>query len=160
MYSHNKSLSVVICFFCMSCFALSGEMSKADSRPTIKVFYKEKAPSMETCARIRTFLDTWKNNFSISYFLITDKSNHKMITELKLPIEHFPFALAINGKTSAEIDGQTIVFAHFPDFMHHIGKHRGNWTLEHLEKVLRNTDLLLPDNPKITSNPGGSEPGK
>jgi len=127
----------------------------AGIRTVIQVFYKEKQPSMQTLEKVRAFLKEYENTCDIRYLLITDPKNENLVKSLGLPTEHFPFALAIDGKTSAMIDGKTIFFAHFPDFMHHIGKHRGNWTLDHLVKVLNNPSLMLPDNPVVNTQPGG-----
>jgi hypothetical protein len=118
-------------------------------KPLIHLFYKEKGPSLETLDRIEDFLESYEDKYDIQYVLITDPENEDMMKSLGLPTEHFPFALAINGLTSAFIDGETIVFAEFPDFMHHIGRHKGNWTLKHLEKALNDSSLMLPMNPVI-----------
>lgn len=126
-----------------------------DIRPVIQVFYKEKQPSMQRLEKVKAFLKEYESTYDIRYLIITDPKNETLIKSLGLPTEHFPFALAINGETSAMIDGETIVFAHFPDFMHHIGKHRGNWTLDHLVKVLKDTLLMLPNNPAVDTRPGG-----
>lgn len=121
----------------------------------IQVFYKEKEPSKETLNQIKPFLDHTAAGHTIEYLLITDPANRMLMNELGLPTDHFPFAIAINGRTSAVIDGETIIFAKFPDFMHHIGKHPGNWNLSHLEQVLNNPNLLLPENPVISSEECG-----
>lgn len=113
-------------------------------------------PSLETRGKIETFLEAFQDEYEIRYLDMTDSTNAVLMKGLGLPTEHFPFGLAVNGRTSAEIDGETIVFTHFPDFMHHIGKHRGNWTLEHLEKALKDPGMLLPENPVVKSVPGGS----
>lgn len=155
---------IVIRLFCLIVFVLgaSGNVNaetiaseSKDVKPVLQVFYKEKQPSLQTLQKIRTFLEKYKEEFTVRYLVITDPDNDATIRSLGLPTEHFPFALAINGKTSALIDGKKIVFAHFPDFMHHIGKHKGNWTLEHLAKVLDDTSLMLPDNPVVHTKPGG-----
>ncbi len=127
----------------------------ADSKPVIQVFYKEKQPSMKTLEKVKAFLEEYQGRYDIQYIRITDPENESLIKSLGLPTEHFPFALAIDQKTSARIDGKTIVFAHFPDFMHHIGKHQGNWTLAHLVKVLNDNSLMLADNPTVETKPGG-----
>lgn len=121
----------------------------------IQVFYKEKENSMQTFEKVKAFLKKYESRYDIRYLLITDPEKESLIKSLGLPTEHFPFAIAIDGKTSAIIDNKKIVFAHFPDFMHHIGKHKGNWTLDHLTKVLDDISLMLPDNPKVQTKPGG-----
>ncbi len=127
----------------------------ADARPLLQVFYKEKAPSLQTRERVGGFLDSYQTRYDIRYLVITDTANVELIHALGLPTEHFPFALAIDGKTSARIGETVVTFAHFPDFMHHVGKHQGNWTLAHLEAVLQDPALLLPENPVVETSPGG-----
>ena len=131
------------------------KLESTNSKPLLQVFYKEKEPSMQTLKKVKDFLKTYEGSYDIQYLLITNPENEDTIKSLKLPIEHFPFAIAINGKTSAKIDGKTIIFAHFPDFMHHIGKHQGNWTLDHLAKALKDTSLMSPENPVVITKPGG-----
>jgi len=130
---------------------------EATKKPVIQVFYKEKAPSLETLDQVLKFLVDYEDTYEIEKVIITDPANSELLTKMKLPAEHFPFALAIEGKTSARIGEATIIFAHFPDFMHKIGRHQGNWTLEHLRQVLQNRSLLLPDNPEVTTAPGGQD---
>ena len=139
-----------------SCAGADGAPSEeGDSRPLIQVFYKDKDPSLETLDAVEKFLEPWESAYEIRYLVITDSTNAGLMTKLGLPTEHFPFAVAVDGKTSAEIGGKTVVFAHFPDFMQHVGKHPGNWTLDHLNAVLEDNGLLLPENPVVTSSPGG-----
>jgi len=75
-----------------------------------------------------------------------NQQNQEIISRYNLPDTHFPFAVVINGKYSAEVEGKKIDFVHFPRFMHGIGRHEGNWSLEALEKVLRDNSLLLEEN--------------
>lgn len=130
-------------------------LSAEEARPVIQLFYKTQPPSLQTHEQVRSFLAAFEDEYEIRDLLMTDPVNAELMHALGLPTEHFPFGLAIDGKTSAGIDGSTIIFARFPDFMHHVGRHQGNWTLAHLEAVLKNRDLLLPENPVLESRPGG-----
>ncbi len=131
--------------------------SAAAEEPTIEVFYKNQPPSMETLSRVESFLDSHQNDFNIRYLDMEDPDNAEYMQSLGFPVDHFPFGIAINGKTSARIGGETIVFGNFPDFMHHIGRHQGNWTLDHLEAVMLDPEKLLPDNPVFENVPGGEQ---
>lgn len=150
-----KIMFVCVLFSMVLACGMAEPMVASDTKPLIQIFYKEKEASMQAYERIKPFMATYESNCTIQYLQITDPANADLMATLHLPVEHFPFAVAINGKTSANIDGKIIIFAHFPDFMHHIGRHQGNWTLEHLKKVLQDPSLLLPDNPSLKSNPGG-----
>jgi hypothetical protein len=118
-------------------------------------FCKVKENSLNTLEQVRPFLENFSNDFDIRYLSMTEAENEEILKMLGFPIEHFPFGIAIKGKTSALINGDTIIFANFPDFMHHLGKHPGNWTLAHLEAVLNDTGMLLPENAEIKNRPGG-----
>jgi hypothetical protein len=142
--------------------AIAGSNPTADPeasgvKPVVQLFYKVQPPSLQTHEKIRSFLAVFEDEYEIQDLLMTEPANAKLMHALGLPTEHFPFGLAIDGKTSANIDGATIIFARFPDFMHHIGRHQGNWSLAHLETVLKNPELLLPENPVLESNPGGGK---
>ncbi len=157
-----KTVSLVIILFAASMLTALSFMGSAFQQDAadsdvllIQVFYKEKEPSKQTLNQIKPFLEFAAKSHTVEYLLITDPANEALMKNLGLPIEHFPFAIAINGCTSAAIDGETIIFAKFPDFMHHIGKHPGNWNISHLEQVLNNPARLLPENPDITSEECG-----
>ena len=66
-----------------------------------------------------------------------------LIKKYNLPEIHFPFAVVVNGRSSAKINNIKIDFVHFPLFMHGIGKHEDNWSLENLKSVLIDNALLL-----------------
>ncbi len=129
---------------------------KADDL-AIWVFYKEQPPSLQTRSIIKDFLSDYEDSYAVEFRLITDPDQKQTIESLGLSTDHLPVAIAINGKTSAMIDGEEIVFVNFPDVMHHIGRHPGNWTLEHLQKVLNDNSLLLDENPDIKNRPGGKK---
>lgn len=139
-----------------ACFQAENKQKADTENSLIQVFYKEKENSLNTLKHLRPFLENFSNGYEIQYLLSTEAKNEELVKSLGFPLEHFPFGIAINGKTSALIHGDTIIFANFPDFMHHLEKHPGNWTLEHLETVLNDTGLLLPENPEIVNRAGGN----
>lgn len=112
----------------------------------IDVFHKEMPPSLQTLEVTNTVLAEFQDEYEIAYHLITDTASSELIQQYNLPGTHFPFAIAINGKYSATINGQTIHFVHFPLFMHEIGRHEGNWSMDHLEQVLTDRSLLIDEN--------------
>lgn len=137
-----------------ACFQPEAKQAESYEKPVVQVLYKEKGNSLNTLEQLRPFLENFSNGYEIQYLLSTEAENEELVKSLGFPLEHFPFGIAINGKTSALIHGDTIIFANFPDFMHHLEKHPGNWTLEHLETVLNDTGLLLPENPEIVNRAG------
>lgn len=142
--------------FSMACAGPGGrQVQETNDQLLIEVFYKEMPPSLQTLERVRFFLEDYQASYRIEFLEMTDAENEERMTSLGYPDEHFPFGLAIDGKTSAEIDGEIIVFGNFPDFMHHIGRHQGNWTLDHLTRVLQKPRLLREKNPKLVNQPGG-----
>lgn len=118
----------------------------ASEKATIEVFHKSPAPAMQTLERTNEVLDKFVDEFSIAYHEINQEETKELIDKYSLPGTHFPFAIFINGKSAAEIDGEKIVFFDFPKFMHGIGRHEGNWSMLALEKVLNDTSLLISDN--------------
>lgn len=112
----------------------------------IDVFYKEMPPSLQTLEMVNTVLDEFADVYEITHHLITDTASSELIQQYNLPGTHFPFAIAVNGKYSATINGDTIYFVHFPLFMQGIGRHEGNWSMEHLKEVLADTSLLIDEN--------------
>jgi len=110
---------------------------------TVELFYKELPPSLETLARTEEVLDRYGGEFTVMKHLITDEASAPIIAAYGLPETHFPFAVAVNGMVSAVVDGQRVDFVHFPLFMHGIGRHEGNWSLELLERVLTDTSLMV-----------------
>lgn len=113
---------------------------------TIEVFYKEMPPSLQTLEMVNTVLAEFAGEYEIEYHVITDASTSELINLYSLPETHFPFAVAVNGKYTATIDGQDIFFVHFPLFMHGIGRHEGNWSMDLLRQVLADPSLLNEQN--------------
>jgi len=120
----------------------SGEVSIS----TIQVFYKNMPPSLETLGRVIEVLEEYTDPYEVTYHHITDDSTADLIEQYNLPDTHFPFAVVINGGYSALINREKIDFVHFPLFMHGIGRHEGNWSMEYLELVLDDNTLLMDEN--------------
>lgn len=113
---------------------------------TVEVFYKNMPPSLETLDRVIEALEQYTELYEITYYHITDSTSIDLIRQYNLPDTHFPFAVVVNGRYSALIDGVKIDFVHFPLFMHGIGRHEGNWSIEYLELVLNDNSLLMDEN--------------
>ncbi|MCK4807047.1 MAG: C40 family peptidase [Candidatus Aegiribacteria sp.] len=113
---------------------------------TIEVFHKNMPPSLETLEQTNSVLEQFADDYEITYYLITDSATADLIQRYNLPDTHFPFAVLIDGKYSALINGEKIDFVHFPLFMHGIGRHEGNWSMAYLELVLNDTTLLMDEN--------------
>ena len=113
---------------------------------TVDVFYKNQKPSLKTLEKTKIVLNKYKDEFKISYYVITDSLNMDLIVKYNLPSTHFPFAVIINEKYSAKINNNKIDFVHFPLFMKGIGRHEGNWSLDDLETVLKDNTLLIDKN--------------
>lgn len=125
---------------------LSAVSCGPESGGSIEVFHKAKEPAMETLEKVMPMVEKYSDRYCISYLVITDEENEEKIKGYNLPDTHFPFAVVINGKYSARIEGKKVDFVHFPHFMHGIGRHEGNWSLEAMEKALRDNSLLLDKN--------------
>ncbi len=133
-----------------------GNNLSANDKKNIAVFYKDKPPSQKVLKRTNQLLNQFSDSYFINYYSIEDKKNFDVITKLGLPSTHFPFAIVIDGKYTAKIDGKVVSFVHFPLFMKGIGRHEGNWSISDLEKVLNDNFLLsnknsLPNLEKETS---------
>ena len=130
-------------FISLVLLLISGEAKSID---TIEVFHKNKEPSLQTLEKTNSVLDEYKDNYETFYYVITDSANVDLIRKYNLPDTHFPFAIVINGSFSARINNKKIDFVDFPLFMHGIGRHEGNWSLDDLETVLKNNSILLDEN--------------
>ncbi len=117
-----------------------------DSARRVEVFHKNKEPSLRTLDRTKTVLREHGDGCEIAYYLIDDPDNRGLIRKYNLPGTHFPFAVVIDGKYSASIDGRTVHFLEFPLFMKGIGRHEGDWSLEDLDRVMVDPSLLLDQN--------------
>ena len=113
---------------------------------TIQVFHKSMPPSLETLEETNAVLADFTDDFEITYHLIADPASAGLILQYNLPDTHFPFAVVINGRYSALIGDEKIDFVHFPLLMHGIGRHEGNWSMEHLGLVLNDVALLMDEN--------------
>ena len=114
--------------------------------PTIDIFFKNMGPSQQALTEINKVIEKYESTYTVSYYLITDPSNSEIINKYGLPSTHFPVAVVINGIFTAEIDGKTVSFVHFPEFMKGIGRHEGNWSISSLEIVLKDNSLLASKN--------------
>ncbi|MBD3423537.1 MAG: hypothetical protein GF417_03740 [Candidatus Latescibacteria bacterium] len=101
---------------------------------------------MKTLERVKPVIEKYERDYRIYYHVITDPENEELISKYNLPGTHFPFAVVINGRYSAKINDLKIDFVHFPLFMHGIGRHEGSWSLDALEKVLKDNSLLMEKN--------------
>lgn len=135
-----KHLIFIVILILLVSFLIASEQS------IISVFYKEMIPSQKVLARVDSLLVGYADNYEIKYFNIEEEKNAELIKEIGLPETHFPFAVVINGKFAADINGKSVSFVHFPLFMKGIGRHEGNWSLEDLRKVLENNTLLFETN--------------
>jgi hypothetical protein len=113
------------------------------SMGTVDVFHKNRPPALKALAKTDSILTEYGGRFEIAHHLITDEETEPLIEKFGLPGSHFPFAIVINGAFSAMVGNEKIDFVHFPLFMHGIGRHEGNWSMEHLRLVLRDTTLLM-----------------
>lgn len=114
----------------------------ANEKPELLIFYKEKEPSQRVLEKVDSVLNNFRDSYQIKYFNVMDEKNKTIANELGLPQPHLPFAVVINGKFTAKIDTSFISFVHFPLFMHGIGRHEGNWSIDYLRMVLEDNSLL------------------
>src|SRR6056297_1882046 len=121
-------------------------VSCARNKTDITIFYKEKTPSQKVLNKVKPLLQEYAQIYEINYYNIEDEKNADLIKNMGLPETHFPVAVVIGDKFTAEIEGRILSFVHFPFFMKGIGRHEGNWSLEDLRIVLENNDLLYEEN--------------
>lgn len=118
----------------------------ATEKPTVTIFYKQRKPSLEVKVKLDSLLINYQKKYDITYYDIEDSVNLEVIKEQGLPETHFPIAVLVNGKFNAKIGEESISFIHFPLFMQGIGRHEGNWSMNHLIQVLENSSLMIEDN--------------
>jgi hypothetical protein len=133
----------------LALFVLTAVMSASCRQEAVKkidVFHKNKPPSLQTLERTKEVLQKHEADYDIAYHIIDNPENTGLLKRCSLPETHFPFAVVINGKYSASIDGRIVHFLEFPLFMRGIGRHEGNWSMEDLDKALDDNRLLLDEN--------------
>lgn len=114
----------------------------AKETKTVTVFYKNRKPSLQTLSKVDSILTKHTSKYTVERYDIEDEKNLEIMRFHNLPDTHFPFAVLINGKFTANINEKQVSFIHFPDFMKGIGRHEGNWSIADFEKALINNDLL------------------
>ncbi len=140
----NYAFAVVIILILIS---LNSALLAVDTgKPVVHIFNKNKGPSQEALKKINAAMDNYRENYDIRYHDIEDEANLELIHSLGLPSTHFPVALVIDGKFTVQIGDRIASFVHFPDFMHGIGRHEGNWSISDLEAALQDNSLLLEEN--------------
>ncbi len=150
---YQPSRKDIMCSLIM--FSLSAlQALSPQSVNSVDVFYKEYPPSLETLEQTNEVLGEF-TDFEITYHIITDSASADLIQLYNLPDTHFPFAVIVNGRYSAMIEGEKIDFVHFPLFMQGIGRHEGNWSMTHLRMVLSDTSLLMDENTLIELDESG-----
>jgi len=155
MKENMKSTILIIEALVISTLVLLLISCGVKSIDTIEVFHKNKETSLQTLEKTNAVLGKYKDDHEIFYYVITDSVNVDLIRKYNLPDTHFPFAIVINGRYSANINDSKIDFVHFPLFMHGIGRHEGNWSLGDLEAVLKDKSMLLDKN--VLSEEGNDE---
>jgi hypothetical protein len=134
---------MIILLMCAS--SMLSSCSRDTSR-TVEVFYKEKEPSLRTLERTRAVLQEHERNLKVSYYIITEPENKELLRKYNFPENHFPFAVVVDGKYTASIDGRLVHFVDFPLFMKGIGRHEGDWSMDDLARVLTDREMLLDKN--------------
>ncbi len=121
-------------------------MLNAIDRMKVSVFYKERKPSLRVLEKVKPIMEAFAEKYEATYYNIEDEKNAELIKELGLPGTHFPFAVIVEGKFTAKIVDEVVSFIEFPKFMHGIGRHEGNWSLEQLKFVLEGETAFLEKN--------------
>lgn len=140
--NHTLVIASILIFASLCSVMLAVDTGK----PVIRVFYKNKKPSQKALEKINEALDDYRDLYQIHYHDIEDEINRELILDLGLPSTHFPVAVVIEGKFTAQFGDRIASFVHFPTFMHGIGRHEGNWSIADLEAALKDNDLLLEEN--------------
>lgn len=123
--------------------------STQEKKMIIDVFYKNRTPSQKTLEQVKPVLEQFSDRYTIRYHDIEAPTTEPLIEQFGLPDTHFPFAIVFNGIYSARMGDEKILFVEFPTFMAGIGRHEGNWSLEHLKMVLEYNSLLTSENFEI-----------
>ena len=129
----NNALILAIILASLSTAILAADTGK----PVLRVFYKNKRPSQKTLAKINETLDKFRDRYVIHYHDIEDEANRGLIHSLGLPSTHFPVAVVIEGKFTAQFGDRIASFVHFLSFMHGIGRHEGNWSISDLKPLCK-----------------------
>lgn len=140
--NHTLILALILALLSLCTALLAGDTGKA----VIHVFNKNKGPSQKALEKINAALDNYRAQYEIRYHDIEDEANLELIESFGLPSTHFPVAVVIDGKFTVQIGDRTASLVHFPDFMHGIGRHEGNWSISDLEAALQDNSLLLDKN--------------
>ncbi len=137
-------MKTILSIFMLGILSLS--VLSAKETKTIEIFFKNKPPSIKTLSKVLPMVNKYSKEYKIYLNEIYSPESADIIKAYGLPTTHFPFAVVINGKFTAKIDGKEIGFVHFPKFMNGIGRHEGNWSLEMLEAAIKNPKLLANEN--------------
>lgn len=140
--NHTLILALILALLSLCTALLASDTGKA----VIHVFNKNKGPSQKALQKINAALDSYRDQYEIRYHGIEDEANLELIESFGLPSTHFPVAVVIDGKFTVQIGDRIASFVHFPDFMHGIGRHEGNWSISDLEAALQDNSLLLNEN--------------
>lgn len=140
--NHALILALILALLSLCTALFAGDAGKT----VIDVFNKNKGPSQKALEMINAALDNYRAQYEIRYHDIEDDANLELIESFGLPSTHFPVAVVIDGKFTVQIGDRTASFVHFPDFMHGIGRHEGNWSISDLEAALQDNSLLLAEN--------------
>lgn len=135
-----RTMMILIILISLSSLLQAKETKK------VTVFYKNKKPSLQTLSKVDSILQKYTGKYEVERYDIEDDKNSEIMKFHNLPDTHFPFAVLIDGKLTANINEKQVSFIHFPDFMKGIGRHEGNWSLPDFEQALINNDLLNEEN--------------
>ena len=114
----------------------AGCLAQETSVPTIDVFFKNQPPSLRVLERVLPLVMEHAADYAVRLHCITSPESEQLIESYGLPGTHFPFAVVVDGRFSALLGGRQVDFVHFPAFMHGIGRHEGNWSLDDLRQML------------------------
>ncbi len=138
----RKAAIVIMLALATMIFGLEGN---PDS-DRIDIFYKNKTPSLRVMERALPVVMEYADRYSIEMHEITSPETEPLIDKYNLPETHFPFAVVVNGHFSLQVDERQADLLHFPRFMHGIGRHEGNWSLDDLRHALEHPEMLIETN--------------